>query len=194
MGSVVLLRHGETAWSLSRQHTGSTDIPLTPTGEEQARAAAGRLSGRAFALALTSPLRRAADTAALAGVTTVEPEPDLVEWDYGAYEGVTTRRIHDKRPQWDLWRDGVPDGETADDVGRRADRVLDRVRAIVTPDGPGDAIVFGHGHMLRVLAARWLGLAPQLGALLALDTATVSELGFEHGRPVVLSWNVAAAP
>jgi len=183
---VVIARHGETEWSRDKRHTGLTDIPLTDTGREQARALARSLAGRAFAAVLSSPLSRAAETCRLAGL---EPEldGDLVEWDYGAYEGITTDEIRRKRPGWVLWRDGCPHGEDAAAVGARADRVIARIQAL-----DAEVAVFAHGHVLRVLAARWLGLGPEAGALLALDTATLSTLGYERETPVVRRWNVAA--
>jgi broad specificity phosphatase PhoE len=192
VGDLLLVRHGETEWSRSGQHTSWTDLPLTPEGEEQAKSLAPLLSGRTFALALTSPLDRALRTAELAGVTGAVPDPDLHEWDYGGYEGVTTVDIHRTRPDWYLWADGVPPGpdghpgESPAEVGARADRVLARVSAAL-PDG--DVILVAHAHFLRVLTARRLGLAPADGRLFQLATATVSRLSVEHGRPVVAEWN-----
>ncbi|MFG2549866.1 histidine phosphatase family protein [Streptomyces sp. NPDC048581] len=192
MGDLLLVRHGETEWSRSGQHTSWTDLPLTPEGEEQAKSLAPLLSGRTFALALTSPLDRALRTAELAGVTGAVPDPDLHEWDYGGYEGITTVDIHRTRPDWYLWTDGVPPGpdghpgESPAEVGARADRVLARVAAAL-PDG--DVILVAHAHFLRVLTARRLGLAPADGRLFQLATATVSRLSVEHGRPVVAEWN-----
>jgi probable phosphoglycerate mutase len=194
VGDLLLVRHGETEWSRSGQHTSHTDLPLTAHGEEQAKSIAPLLSGRTFALALTSPLHRAVRTAELAGVTGAVPEPDLHEWDYGAYEGITTAEIHTTRPAWDLWTDGVPPGpdghpgESPEEVGRRADRVLARVDAALAHDG--DVVLVAHGHFLRVLTARRLGLAPAQGRLFHLATGTVSRLSTEHGRPVVAEWNV----
>ncbi|MFE9621878.1 histidine phosphatase family protein [Streptomyces sp. NPDC006527] len=194
MGDLLLVRHGETEWSRSGQHTSHTDLPLTAHGEEQAKSIAPLLSGRTFALALTSPLHRAVRTAELAGVTEAVPEPDLHEWDYGPYEGITTAEIHTTRPAWDLWTDGVPPGpdghpgESPEEVGRRADRVLARVDAALAHDG--DVVLVAHGHFLRVLTARRLGLAPAQGRLFQLATGTVSRLSTEHGRPVVAEWNV----
>ncbi|MFF8970797.1 histidine phosphatase family protein [Streptomyces sp. NPDC014995] len=193
MGDLLLVRHGETRWSLSGQHTGFTDLPLTEHGEEQAKSLAPLLSGRAFSLALTSPLHRAVRTADLAGITGAVPEPDLHEWDYGAYEGVTTAEIHRTRPTWDLWTDGVPPGpdghpgESPEEAGRRVDRVLSRVDAALPA---GDVVLVAHGHVLRVLTARRLGLPPADGRLFQLATGTVSRLSTEHGRPVVAEWNV----
>ncbi|TQJ56851.1 histidine phosphatase family protein [Streptomyces sp. NBC_00080] len=195
MGDLLLVRHGETEWSVSGQHTGFTDLPLTEHGEEQAKSLAPLLSGRAFCLALTSPLHRAVRTAELAGVAGAVPEPALHEWDYGAYEGITTVEIHRTRPAWDLWTDGVPPGpdghpgESPEEVGRRADRVLSRVDAALQNCG-GDAVLVAHGHFLRVLTARRLGLPPAEGRLFQLATGTVSRLSTEHGRPVIAEWNI----
>ncbi|MGY6021551.1 histidine phosphatase family protein [Streptomyces spinosirectus] len=192
MGDLLLVRHGETEWSVSGQHTSFTDLPLTEHGEGQAKSLAPLLSQRTYALALTSPLGRAIRTAELAGITGAVVDPDLHEWDYGAYEGVTTVEIHRTRPGWDLWTDGVPPGpggrpgESPEQIGRRADRVLSRVDAAL-PDG--DVILVAHGHFLRVLTARRLGLAPADGRLFQLATGTVSRLSTEHGRPVIAEWN-----
>jgi broad specificity phosphatase PhoE len=182
---VVLVRHGETEWSRSGQHTGRTDIPLTEDGRKQGERVKDALAGRRFALVLTSPLQRAAETARLAGYGDVATQRDeLMEWDYGAYEGRKTVDIREEAPGWTLWRDGVPEGETAEEVGARVDRLLEDVRA-----ADGDVLLFGHGHLLRVLAARWLGLPPTDGRLLALDPATISVLGYEREAPVVRLWN-----
>lgn len=190
MPEVFLVRHGETDWSRTGKHTGRTDIPLTERGREQAVAVGAALRGRRFALVLTSPLERAAETCRLAGYGEVaERREELMEWDYGAYEGRKTVDIREERPGWTLWRDGVPGGETAAHVGARADRVIAELRALT-----GDAAVFAHGHMLRVLAARWIGLAPWAGQLLALDPATISVVGYERETPVLRSWNVTVAP
>ncbi|WP_406180209.1 histidine phosphatase family protein [Streptomyces canus] len=192
MGDLLLVRHGETEWSVSGQHTSWTDLPLTQHGEEQAKSLAPLLSGRTFSLALTSPLGRAIRTAELAGITGASTDPDLHEWDYGAYEGVTTVEIHGTRPDWYLWTDGVPPGpeghpgESPEDVGRRADLVLSRVDAAL-PDG--DVVLVAHAHFLRVLTARRLGLAPAEGRLFQLATGTVSRLSTEHDRPVLAEWN-----
>jgi probable phosphoglycerate mutase len=183
---MVLLRHGATEWSLSGQHTGRTDIPLLNLGREQARAAGELLGGMTFAQVLTSPLQRARETCALAGFDG-ELEPDLLEWDYGAYEGLTSAEIREERPGWDLWFDGVVDGEGAADVGRRVHRVIERARLI-----QGDTLCVAHGHVLRVLTARWLGLPPVGGRLFALGTGTVSILGWERDTPVVTLWNDSA--
>lgn len=202
MGDLVLLRHGETEWSRDGLHTGLTDIPLTPRGEEAARLLAPALARHRVARVVSSPLQRAVRTAELAGLAAraeVSVDPDLHEWDYGAYEGLTTPQIREQRPDWWLWRDGVLPGqgqfhgETADQVGERADRALDRVRPMLERDD-GDVVLVAHGHLLRVLTARWLGLAPTAGALFRLDTATVSLLGYEHERPVILGWNIPAQP
>ncbi|MDM7890533.1 histidine phosphatase family protein [Curtobacterium caseinilyticum] len=192
-GELVLVRHGETEWSKSGQHTGRTDIPLTENGIEQAKRAGRYLADRTFALALSSPLQRARDTAELVGVDP-ELDEDLYEWDYGAYEGLTTPQIKVQRHgPWDLWTDGVPAGDTpgesAAEVRVRVERVLNRVRPVLAEGD--DAIVVAHGHVLRALGAAWIRLAPQDGAVLKLGTATVSSLGYEHGRPVIDSWNVA---
>ncbi|MEU8851615.1 histidine phosphatase family protein [Streptomyces sp. NPDC048564] len=192
MGDLFLVRHGETQWSRSGQHTSFTDLPLTQDGEEQAKSLAPLLSGRTFSLALTSPLRRAVRTAELAGVSGAVPDPDLHEWDYGDYEGVTTVDIHRSRPHWSLWTDGVPPGpdghpgESPAEVGARADRVLARVDVALLD---GDVILVAHGHFLRVVTARRLGLAPADGRLFQLATGSVSRLSTEHGRPVIADWN-----
>ncbi|MEU0200961.1 MULTISPECIES: histidine phosphatase family protein [unclassified Streptomyces] len=195
MGDLLLVRHGETEWSRSGQHTSFTDLPLTRRGEEQAKSLAPLLAGRPFALVLTSPLGRAARTAELAGLTGAVTDPDLHEWYYGAYEGITTDEIHRGRPDWDLWTDGGPagpdgePGESPEQVGERADRVLSRV-AEALPDG--DVVLVAHGHFLRVLTARRLGLPPSEGRLFRLETGTVSRLSTEHGRPVIQEWNIRA--
>ncbi|MCD7436715.1 histidine phosphatase family protein [Streptomyces lincolnensis] len=192
MGDLLLVRHGETEWSASGQHTSWTDLPLTRQGEEQAKSLAPLLSARTFALALASPLDRAQRTAELAGVTGVVTDPDLHEWDYGAYEGVTTVDIHRTRPDWYLWTDGVPPGpeghpgESPAEVGARADRVLARVDTALAG---GDVLLVAHGHFLRVLTARRLGLPPADGRLFQLATGTVGRLSTEHGRPVIAEWN-----
>ncbi|MEU6402384.1 histidine phosphatase family protein [Streptomyces sp. NPDC046985] len=194
MGDLLLVRHGETEWSLSGQHTGFTDLPLTRHGEEQAKALAPLLSGRTYARVLTSPLGRAVRTAELAGLHGAEQDPDLHEWDYGGYEGVTTDEIHRSRPDWDLWTDGTPPGrdglpgESPEQVGRRADRVLDRLGATLAHD-EDDVVLVAHGHFLRVLTARRLGLPPAHGRLFQLATGTVSRLSTEHGSPVIAQWN-----
>ncbi|HSF01912.1 MAG TPA: histidine phosphatase family protein [Solirubrobacterales bacterium] len=185
MNELVLARHGETEWSANGRHTSLTDLPLTRNGRRLAQRLAPRLSDRRFALVLTSPLRRAAETCELAGLgAEAQLRDQLREWDYGDYEGITTAEIQLRRPGWSLWRDGCPNGETAAQVGARADRVIAEVRA-----APADSIAFGHGHMLRVLAARWLGLEPENGALFALATGTLSTLGYEHDTAVIRSWS-----
>ena len=183
---IVLARHGETKWSASGKHTSTTDISLTERGRAAALGLRERLSGREFALVLASPRARARETAALAGFSDVELEPDLVEVDYGAYEGLTTPEIREERPGWSLWTDGSPGGETMAEAGARADRVLARALA-----ADGDVVLFAHGHILRVLAARWLELPAERGASFALDTASLSELGFERENRVITHWNSA---
>jgi probable phosphoglycerate mutase len=181
------VRHGETEWSRAGRHTGRTDIPLTGHGREQAAAVGAALHGESFALVLVSPLERARETAALSGVApVVTVDPDLCEWDYGDYEGVTTAEIRRDRPTWDLWTDGCPNGEDPAEVATRVDRVL---RRLADADLDGPALLFAHGHLLRVLSARWLGLEPRAGALLQLDPATVSRLGWEHDTHVIQQWN-----
>jgi probable phosphoglycerate mutase len=188
VGRPWLARHGETEWTVSRRHTGSTDIPLTPAGEEQARALGEKLHAAGaggFALVLTSPMGRARRTAELAGFSGVEVEPLLHEVDYGDYEGLTTAEIHETRPGWDLWSDGSPGGETPEQVVARADRVLERVR-----DAGGDALLFGHAHFSRALGARWLERPIGLAGQLMLGTASLSVMGTEHGRPALERWNL----
>jgi len=181
-----LVRHGETEWSATGRHTGRTDIPLNDVGRARARALRRVLPDASFALVLTSPLARARETCALAGLgADAVDDADLLEWDYGDYDGRTTSEIRADRPDWSLWRDGCPHGETAADVGVRADRVIARARAAA-----GDVVAFAHGHLLRVVAARWVDLPPQDGALLGLDTASVSLLGWEREQSVVRRWNV----
>jgi probable phosphoglycerate mutase len=181
----VLVRHGQTEWSRDGRHTGTTDLPLTDQGRREAEAAGRGLAGRTFALVLSSPLSRALETCRLAGLgDAVQVREDLREWDYGDYEGLTSVQIRETRPDWYLFRDGCPNGETVERVGERVDRVITEVR-----DVDGDAAVFGHGHCLRVLAARWLGFAPEDGGRLALSTATVGVLGYEHERPALWLWN-----
>ena len=180
-------RHGETAWSLSGQHTGRTDLPLTERGEEQARRLGARLAGHSFARVLTSPLQRAVRTCALAGYGDVAGvDVDLLEWDYGRYEGRRTVEIHAERPGWDLFRDGCPGGESPAEVGARADRIVSRVRAV-----GGNVLVFSSGHFLRVLAARWLGLAPGDARYFLLDTTGFGALGYEHAlnQAAIDLWN-----
>jgi len=184
---IYLARHGETAWSLSGQHTGLTDLPLTENGEDAARRLGERLKGLAVAKVFTSPLQRAARTCELAGFGAVaQVDPDLVEWNYGKYEGLRTSEIRQTRPDWQLFRDGCPEGETLDQIGARADRVVSRVRA-----QNGNVLLFSSGHFLRVLAARWLGLEPAAGRYFVLGTTSLSALGYEHGlsEPVLRRWN-----
>ncbi|MFI2665820.1 histidine phosphatase family protein [Micromonospora carbonacea] len=191
MGEIVLVRHGETEWSASRRHTSYTDLELTADGEREARALATPLAGRRFALVLASPRRRALRTAELAGLAVTAADEDLAEWNYGRYEGVTTADIHTRRPGWNIWTDGCPAGESPAEVGARLDRVLARAAAALAD---GDVALVGHAHSLRVLGARWIGLPPSGGGLLRLDTATVSVLGHEHGRRVILRWNQPPPP
>jgi probable phosphoglycerate mutase len=184
---VLLIRHAATEWSVSGKHTGRTDVPLTEEGRENARRLAPKLAGRTFAAVLTSPLSRARDTAELAGIGgQAQVRDDLLEWDYGEYEGITTKEIRKTRPDWYLWRDGCPGGETADEVGARVDRVIAEVRSV-----DGDAALVAHGHVLRVLGARWVELPPQDGGRFALSTGTVSTLGWEREVPVFWRWNEA---
>jgi len=193
MGELILLRHGETEWSASGQHTGRTDIPLTARGEAAAAALAPALAQRPIHAVFTSPASRAVRTAELAGLHDAKLDSDLQEWDYGGYEGRTTPQIQQDRPGWYLWRDGVipgdaaHPGETVAQVGARADAVLARVRPLLAD---GDVALVAHGHILRVLTARWLELAPDGGRMFRLDTGTVSTLGTEHGYPVITAWNL----
>jgi broad specificity phosphatase PhoE len=184
---IYLARHGETEWSLSGQHTGLTDLPLTERGENNALQLGKRLRGMTFARVFTSPLQRASRTCELAGFgDSAERLPDLVEWNYGDYEGQRTTEILAKRPDWNLLRDGCPGGESPEQVGARADRVVERVRAVT-----GNVLVFSSGHFLRVFAARWLGLAPESGRYFMLSTASLSALGYEHNlsKPAIRLWN-----
>jgi broad specificity phosphatase PhoE len=184
---VYLARHGETAWSLSGQHTGRTDLPLTERGEAQARALGEQLHGVVFAKVLTSPSQRAVRTCELAGWGAVaEIDPDLAEWDYGDYEGRRTAEILTARPDWQLFRDGAPGGESPEQAGARADRIIARIRAV-----HGNALIVSSAHISRVLSARWLGLAPSDGRHFVLSTASLSILGYEHDmtEPVIRLWN-----
>jgi broad specificity phosphatase PhoE len=185
---VYVARHGNTAWTHSGQHTGLTDLPLTPDGERNARQLAERLKGMTFAKVFTSPLQRAARTCELSGFGAgAQTDPDLVEWDYGKYEGLTSAEIHRQRPDWDLFRDGGPGGESPEQVGERADRVVKRIREVT-----GDVLLFTSGHFIRVLTARWLGLGPGVGGrYFLLNPASLSALGYEHNllRPVIQLWN-----
>ena len=190
MGEIVVLRHGQTEWSLSGQHTSVTDLPLLPEGEEQARRLRGELGDRRFAAVWVSPRLRARRTAELAGLTPTATDEDLVELDYGGYEGRTTAEISEELGrEWSIWRDGtVPGdtpGETLEDVAARVDGVLDRAREALDR---GDVVLVAHGHVLRVLTARWLGLEPEAGALFALPAGRYGVLGHEHGRPVLTGW------
>src|ERR1700760_1189417 len=197
MGALILLRHGETEWSRSGQHTGRTDIPLTRAGEAAAAALAPMLARCDITAVLCSPAQRAMRTAELAGLTGLQLDPDLWEWDYGGYEGLTTPQIQERQPGWSLWSDGViagdaeHPGESAGQVGERTDRVLARVRPLLAR---GDVALVAHGRVLRVLAAGWLGLGPPDGKLFRLDTGTVSTLGDEHEQSVIAAWNVPPGP
>jgi broad specificity phosphatase PhoE len=187
---VVLVRHGETEWSRDGRHTGRTDLPLTPEGQRQAQALATALRAWQFALVLSSPLQRALETSRLAGYgTKAQVRPELMEWDYGRYEGLTSRQIAEHNPGWSLWRDGGPDGETPVDVARRVDRVVAEVH-----QAAGDVLIFAHGHVLRVLTARWLDEPPAGGRHYALQTAALSVLGYEHQDPVISRWNLPPPP
>jgi probable phosphoglycerate mutase len=198
MGQLILLRHGETEWSATGRHTGRTDIPLTPLGEAVAAELAGPISRQRIRAAFTSPAKRTMRTAELAGLGDATADPDLWEWDYGGYEGRTSAEIRSERPGWYLWRDGVipgdaeHPGESIAQVGARADAVLSRVRPLLDENG-GDVVLVAHGHIMRVLAARWLGLEPADGRLFRLDTGTISTLGAEHNEPVIITWNVPPA-
>lgn len=187
---ILLVRHGETDWSRDHRHTGRTDVPLNARGEAAARALAGRLPREPFPIVWTGPASRAVETCRLAGFGDgAAPRADLAEWDYGAYEGRTTAEIRAERPGWSLFADGCPDGENAADVGARADRIIAELRAADTP-----ALIFSSAHIMRVLAARWIGLPPAGGALLVLDTASISMLGYDHdrGEPAIRRWNQTA--
>lgn len=182
---VVLVRHGETAWSRDGRHTGRTDVPLTEPGREDGRRLATALRGRRFAQVLCSPLQRARDTCALAGFgDAASLRDELMEWDYGEYEGLTSEQIRALRPGWFLWRDGCPGGEMPEDVGARVGPLVAQLL-----EGHGDALLFAHGHLLRVLASRWIGQAPAHGCHLALSTAALSVLSFEHDVPALQCWN-----
>jgi probable phosphoglycerate mutase len=186
-GELWLIRHGETEWSLSGAHTGRTDLPLTETGRHQAQTIARHLGGAQFALVLTSPLERARETCALAGYgDAAQIEPNLREWDYGDYEGLTTTQIRARNPHWSLWADGVPNGERIEQVAARAEAVIARATGAA-----GDVALFGHGHILRILTARWLGLPPQDARLFALGTAAAATLGYERETRVITRWNLS---
>jgi broad specificity phosphatase PhoE len=194
MGELILIRHGETEWSRAGQHTGRTDVPLTEAGRAAAASLSRALTDRHIVATFSSPASRAADTAELAGLPSPLLEPNLQEWDYGGYEGLTSVQIRRLQIGWYLWRDGVipgdadHPGETADQVGARADAVLGRATPLLAR---GDVALVAHGHLLRVLAARWLGLEPTAGRFFGLDTGTLSFLGFEHDEPVICAWNLA---
>jgi probable phosphoglycerate mutase len=184
---IYLVRHGQTEWSLSGRHTGRTDIPLTTAGEEAARKVASRLPAIDFAAVWSSPSQRARNTCTLAGFgDTVVIKDDLAEWDYGAYEGITTKDIQAQRPGWEIFRDGCPNGETAADVGARADRIITQLREI-----NGNVLIFSSAHFLRVFATRWIGLPPEDGKRFVLDTTSISTLGYDHdlSEPVIRRWN-----
>lgn len=189
MKELWLARHGETEWSRARRHTGITDIPLTPDGVRQAEALGRRLRDISFELVLTSPLLRARTTAEAAGFDDVETTDDLLEFDYGKYEGLTSEEITREAPGWNLWRDGCPDGEIPAQVGERTDRVLERALTV-----SGRVLVVGHGHTGRILAARFVGLPAEAGGKLAFDVAALSMLGYEHDRPVIIFWNESPTP
>lgn len=212
MGELILVRHGQTEWSVAGRHTGRTDIPLTPKGESSAAALgpllARRLAGTRLAAVFTSPAQRAARTAELAGLgapgkpgsaggLAPRQDPDLWEWDYGGYEGITTAEIQQGRPDWSLWRDGVVPGDAAhpgesvESVGERVDRVLKRAEPLLAD---GDVVLVAHGHVLRILTARYLALPPADGRMFRLDTGTISSLGAEHAERVILSWNIPPSP
>jgi broad specificity phosphatase PhoE len=195
MSELILIRHGETEWSRAGRHTGRTDVQLTDAGLAAAAELAPALAGRNIVAGFTSPARRAAVTAQIAGLAEARQDPGLWEWDYGGYEGLTSAEIAEQRPGWYLWRDGVVPGdqahpgETVEQVGRRADEVLSRVRPLLPA---GDVVLVAHGHLLRVLTARWLGLYADRGRHFRLDTGTLSILGTEHGEPVINRWNMPA--
>lgn len=189
MTELWLVRHGETEWTVSRRHTGKTDIPLTERGEQDTHVLAGALAEHPFAAVFTSPLQRARRTAALAGFADAQVDGDLAELDYGEYEGRTSADIRKERPDWLLWRDGSPGGESMEDAGRRADGVIERISAV-----DGDVLLFGHGHFSRVLAARMLGLPAPEGRLLMLSPGSVSVIGTEHGQRAIRTWNSYPPP
>jgi broad specificity phosphatase PhoE len=195
MGELILIRHGETEWSRAGRHTGRTDVPLTDAGRAAAAELAPVLARRRIVATFTSPASRASCTAQLAGLTDATVDPDLQEWDYGGYEGRTTAGIRQQWPGWDLWRDGVipgdaaHPGETVEQVGARADAVLSRARPLLIA---GDVALIAHGHLLRVLTARYLSLEPRAGRYFRLDTGTISALGEEHAQPVIARWNLPA--
>jgi broad specificity phosphatase PhoE len=186
---IWLMRHGETEWSAKGLHTSRTDLPLITSGIEQAKELGPRLKGRKFALVLVSPMQRARETCRLAGYAdAAQVTDDLKEWDYGLYEGRSTADIRQERPEWSLWRDGVLKGESVEDVGTRVERVIERCLSVA-----GDVALFAHGHVLRILTARWLSLPPNMGQLFALGTGSISVLGFEHDYRVIQRWNCSKA-
>jgi broad specificity phosphatase PhoE len=186
---IWLMRHGETEWSAKGLHTSRTDLPLITSGIEQAKELGPRLKGRKFALVLVSPMQRARETCRLAGYAdAAQVTDDLKEWDYGLYEGRSTADIRQERPEWSLWRDGVLKGESVEDVGARVERVIERCLSVA-----GDVALFAHGHVLRILTARWLSLPPNMGQLFALGTGSISVLGFEHDYRVIQRWNCSKA-
>jgi broad specificity phosphatase PhoE len=186
---IWLMRHGETEWSAKGLHTSRTDLPLLTSGIEQAKELGPRLKGHKFALVLVSPMQRARETCRLAGYAdAAHVTDDLKEWDYGLYEGRSTADIRQERPEWSLWRDGVLKGESVEDVGARVERVIERCLSVA-----GDVALFAHGHVLRILTARWLSLPPNMGQLFALGTGSISVLGFEHDYRVIQRWNCSKA-
>ena len=186
MSAIWVVRHGQTEWSQTGQHTGWTDLPLTDAGRAEAAAVGQYLAGRQFALVLVSPLQRARETCRIAGYDAVaEVDPDAREWCYGAYEGRTAEQVQQERPGWSLWQDGAAEGEKVEDVAARARRVIARVEKV-----EGDVLIFAHGHLLRILAASWLGLTPDAGRLFSLGTASIGVLGYEHGRRAMSRWNL----
>jgi broad specificity phosphatase PhoE len=190
MAEIVLIRHGQTEWSANGRHTSYTDLDLTEAGVQQAREAGRRLGGRTFAAVISSPRRRALRTAELAGLKVTETTEDLAEWNYGEYEGITTPDIRKQRPDWSLWTDGAPGGESPEQIGARVDKVLAHARSLLDA---GDVALIAHGHCLRVCGARWIGLPARDGGLLKLDTATLCTLGFEHANQVIDTWNAPCA-
>lgn len=189
-GDIWLVRHGETEWSLSGRHTGRSDIGLTASGVEQAKRLKNTLAMTCFGQVLCSPLRRAVETAYLAGFTSPQIEPNLLEMDYGDFEGLTTSQIREREPDWTIWRGQVPSGETIEQVAKRARAVIALCQAQASSDKP--TLLFAHGHLLRILATQWLDLEPASGALFALGPASVSLLGYEHQRRVILRWNAVS--
>lgn len=187
MGEIVLIRHGETEWSANGRHTSVTDLELNATGRRQAKDLANALRGRQFVEVWSSPRRRSLATAQLAGLNTTRVDADLVEWNYGKYEGITTVAIRKEVPDWNIWRDGCPGGESVRSIGTRQERILERIRPLLRN---GDVALVGHAHAFRVAAACWVGLPPSAGALLKLDTASISTLGYEREQSVIRHWNI----